>query len=107
VFDPPVPATLLDAAGDAVTVSGRGEQSAPLATLRCDALPDGGGMVVEWSGPWPYDLRWWDRFTAPARWHRGSRWQAVVATPGRADGTGVACLVTVTRGHAAVEALYD
>jgi protein ImuB len=118
VFDPPLPARLVDAAGDAVTVSGRGEASAPPARLWCDALPDGGGPVVEWAGPWPHDLRWWGSH------RRRALWQVVVGTgsvperrtgsvPERRTGsvperqTVVACLVSVTRGRAEVECLYD
>jgi protein ImuB len=94
VFDPPVPAELVDADGAPVAVSGRGEPSAPPAGLRCAALPDGGGLLVAWSGPWAHDLRWWD-----AR-RRRALWQVVV------DG-GTACLVVVEHGRAAVEAVYD
>jgi protein ImuB len=104
IFDPPVPAELLDGDGRPISVSGRGEQSSPLAMLWCDALPGGGGAVAEWSGPWLYDLRWWDRLAALPRGHRGARWQVVIDG---GDGTGVACLVTMTRGRAGVEAIYD
>jgi protein ImuB len=100
VHDPPVPAALLDASGAPVVVSGRGEASAPPARLECAGLPDGGGPVVAWVGPWPHDLRWWDR---PAR-RRRALWQVVV---GRGGGDGVACLVAVENGTAAVEAVYD
>jgi len=51
---------------------------------------------VAWEGPWAHDLRWWDRKTRA----RCARWQVVV-------GPGVACLVAVTGGRAAVEAIYD
>jgi protein ImuB len=94
VFDPPVPAELVDASGAPIVVSGRGEPSAPPAGLRCAALPDGGGPLVGWSGPWAHDLRWWD-----AR-RRRALWQVVV------DG-GVACLVVLERGRTTVEAVYD
>ncbi len=94
VFDPPVPAELVDATGAPITVSGRGEPSAPPAGLRCAALPDHGGPLVAWSGPWAHDLRWWD-----AR-RRRALWQVVV------EG-GTACLVVLERGRAAVEAVYD
>ncbi|HZP28209.1 MAG TPA: DNA polymerase Y family protein [Acidimicrobiia bacterium] len=100
VHDPPVPAALLDAAGRPVVVSGRGEASAPPARLECAALPEGGGPVLAWVGPWPHDLRWWD---LPTR-RRRALWQVVV---GRATDTGVACLVAVEQGTASVEAVYD
>ena len=115
VFDPPHPADLLDADGQAITVSGRGEPSAAPAALRCSALPNGGGPLVAWAGPWPHDLRWWDRGRLGAG--TGSRlgagtgsrrrralWQVVVDGGG---GTAVACLVAVSRGRAEIEAIYD
>jgi protein ImuB len=99
VFDPPVPAELVDAGGAPVAVSGRGEPSAPPVGLRCDALPGGGGALVAWSGPWAHDLRWWD-----AR-RRRALWQVVVG--GGHSGSGIACLVVLERGRTAVEAVYD
>jgi protein ImuB len=100
VFDPPPPAELLDAAGEVVTVSGRGDSSAPPARLRCAALPDHGGEIAAWAGPWAHDARWWDRRARARR----AYWQVLVAAP---DGERVACLVAVTAGHAALEAIYD
>jgi len=96
VFDPPRPAALLAADGVAVTVSARGEASAPPAVLRCDALPGGGGDVLGWAGPWAHDLRWWDGSTRV----RCTRWQVALVSD-------VACLVRVARTEAAVEAIYD
>jgi protein ImuB len=105
IFDPPVAAELVDGAGAPVTVSGRGEPSATPAGLRCAALPGGGGPLTAWNGPWAHDLRWWD-----AR-RRRALWQVVVAGESddddTRDHTGVACLVVLERGHAAVEAIYD
>ena len=101
VFAPPVAAELVDGAGAPVTVSGRGEPSATPAGLRCAALPGGGGPLVAWNGPWAHDLRWWD-----AR-RRRALWQVVVASESGDDDAGVACLVVLERGHAAVEAIYD
>jgi protein ImuB len=99
VFDPPIPAELVDATGAPVAVSGRGEPSAVPAGLRCAVLPDGGGPLVAWSGPWAHDLRWWD-----AR-RRRALWQVVVG--GDPPGSGVACLVVLERGCTAIEAVYD
>ena len=61
VFDPPPPAELLDAAGEVVTVSGRGDPSAPPArpAVRGAAGPRGRDHRV--GGPWAHDARWWDR----------------------------------------------
>jgi protein ImuB len=100
VFDPPSPAELLDAAGEKVTVSGRGDASAAPACVRSAPLPDGGGEVTAWAGPWAHDARWWDRRARSRR----AYWQVLVAT---SAGETVACLVAVTAGHAALEAIYD
>ena len=78
VFDPPVGAELLDADGQAVAVSGRGEQSAAPAELRCGALPGGGGHITSWVGPWLHDVRWWERRARSRR----ALWQVVVARGG-------------------------
>lgn len=99
VFVGGVPAEVLDEAGRAVTVSGRGEQSARPAFVRCAALPGGGGRVWSVAGPWTYDLRWWDR----AARRRRALWQVVVGTPAG----DVACLAAVEGGRAVVEALHD
>ncbi len=108
VFDPPVTAELLDADGAPVTVSSRGEVSGAPAWLHCDALPIRAGAVVACAGPWAHDVGWWD----PRRRRRRVVWQVVVrdgASPDDAspDDAAIACLVTVSRGKAAVEAVYD
>jgi protein ImuB len=95
VFRPARPAELLDATGRPVTVSARGEASAPPEQLRSPALPGGGGPVEAWAGPWLQDLRWWHQ---PAR-RRRALWQVVAA--------GTACLVAVEGGSAHLEAIYD
>jgi protein ImuB len=101
VLDPPASAQLCDERGNAIAVSGRGEQSAAPARVQCAVLPGGGGPVRGWAGPWASDVRWWD---PPAR-RRCARWQIVVDC-----GTGagdVACIVVVESGRAGVEAIYD
>jgi protein ImuB len=100
VLDPPVPAQWCDAEALPVTVTGRGEQSAPPAVLQCAALPNGGGRVRAWAGPWAHDVRWWD---ARAR-QRCVRWQAVVDCGDAGD---IACIVALEAGRTGVEAIYD
>lgn len=100
IFDPPLPADLLDAEGRSVIVTGRGEVSAPPALLRVAALPGGGGAVRGWAGPWPHDVRWWD----PATRRRRALWQVAVES---GSGGEVACLVSIVAGRAGVEAVYD
>jgi protein ImuB len=99
VFTPALAAELLDAEGTAVGVSGRGEATASPARLVCAALPDGGGPVRTWAGPWLHDVRWWDRVTR----RRRALWHVVVGD----DHTTTACLVGLESGRATVEAIYD
>ena len=106
VFDPPVAAELLDGDGRAVAVSGRGEQSAAPAALRCTDLPGGGGPITSWVGPWLHDVRWWERRARSRR----ALWQVVVAhddDSGENEHVGTACLVVLARGRAGIEAIYD
>src|SRR5690606_30070602 len=84
---------VLDAAGRPVRVDGRGEVSAPPATV---ATGGQRAEVVAWAGPWPYDERWWD----PGRHRRRARLQ--VATAG-----GAAHLLAIEGGRWWVEATYD
>ncbi len=65
------PAEVLDAAGRPVRVSGRGELSAPPATLTIEGRAAVG--VRSWAGPWPVEERWWD----PGRHRRVARFQIV------------------------------
>jgi protein ImuB len=95
VFDPPLPAEVVDARGNAVRVSGRGEQADAPAYIRCAGLPDGGGPVRAWAGPWAHDVRWWDR----QMHQRCARWQVVIGE--------VACVVVVEAGRGGIEAIYD
>jgi protein ImuB len=100
VLDPPASAQLCDEQGNAVVVSGRGEQSAAPARVECAVLPGGGGAVSGWAGPWASDVRWWD----PLARRRCARWQVVVDCGDAGD---VACVVVVEAGHAGIEAIYD
>lgn len=60
----PLPARVLDAEGQAVRVTGRGEASAAPVAVAVAAVPGGepGSVepVVGWAGPWPLEERWWD-----------------------------------------------
>jgi protein ImuB len=103
VFDPPAAAELLDAGGAPIAVSSRGEVSGVPAWLHCDALPVRTGAVVAYAGPWPHDIGWWDT----RRRRRRVVWQVVVRDGASPDDAGIACLVTVSRGTATVEAVYD
>jgi protein ImuB len=95
VLVPPPPAALLDGDGRPVTVTARGDVSGAPAVLRCDALPQQGGAITAWAGPWAQDVRWWDRRARARRVH----WQVVVGE--------VACLVRVEEGTTVLDALYD
>ncbi|HEY5164765.1 MAG TPA: DNA polymerase Y family protein, partial [Acidimicrobiia bacterium] len=97
VYEPRLVASLLDAQGAPVTVSGRGEASA--APTRLVAEPIGDAPVIAWVGPWPQDVRWWDRVCR----RRRALWQVVARTE-RAD---VACLVVMEGGRSGIEAVYD
>ncbi|KOV13232.1 hypothetical protein ADK60_30465 [Streptomyces sp. XY431] len=89
----PVPATVLDADGRAVTVDGRAGVSArpAIVAVRGRELP-----VEGWTGPWPAVEYWWDQ----ARARRRARFQVTVAD-------GRALLLTVEGGAWFVEAGYD
>jgi len=59
VYQPPLPAHLLDEWGRVVEVSARGQLSAPPSLFR---VTSGAAQeVTVWAGPWPLEERWWDR----------------------------------------------
>ena len=87
------PAELVDAAGRPVRVSGRGELSAPPATLAIAGRPP--VAITGWAGPWPLDERWWE----PRRHRRLARFQVVTAD-------GAAHLVVVEHGTWWIAASY-
>jgi protein ImuB len=89
-----VPADVVDDAGTALTVGGRG-----LPTGAPSRLSIAGGAwkaVTAWAGPWLLDERWWDGATH----RRRARWQVVTAD-------GAAHLLFVEGGRWSVEATYD
>jgi protein ImuB len=85
----PAPIEVLDGAGRAVGVTGRGLLTGEPARV-------GGVDVVAWAGPWPVEERWWD----PAAARRRARLQVV-------DADGVARLVALEGGRWWVLAVYD
>ena len=94
VFTPARPASVVDAGGSDVSVSGRGVLSAAPARLSVEGRP--WTEIVSWAGPWLYDERWWDATSH----RRRARFQMVL--PGA-----IAHLVTLEAGSWWVEATYD
>jgi protein ImuB len=92
VFDPPIAAELVDAHGNPIAVSGRGEQMAAPAHVHSRIVS---GDVAGWAGPWAHDVRWWD----PEARDRCARYQITVGD--------TACLVVLEGGRTAIEAIYD
>jgi protein ImuB len=95
VHGQPRPAHLHDAAGNAVTVNGRGALSAFPRRLAIEETR-GEEDVVAWAGPWLYDERWWDAV--------GHRRQARVQI---LTASGTAHLLSLEGGSWRVEATYD
>lgn len=100
----PLPVEVVDQAGQPVSVSGRGELSAPPALVRDRTGRDGpnpvlgprAATVVAWAGPWPAQQRWWD----PLTHRRRARLQVVLD-----DGS--AHLLALEHQEWAIEATYD
>ncbi len=69
---------LLDAHGQTVQVTRRGELSAPPASLvlALEKSTYASHQIVEWAGPWPLEEKWWDTQTA----RRQARMQVVTDT---------------------------
>lgn len=91
----PCPVTVTDRSGNAVSVSGRSEVSAPPAVL----VPEAGAdalRITAWAGPWPLSERWWD----PGSARRRARFQAVTED-------GRAWLLSVEDGRWQAEAVYE
>ncbi len=94
VYPLPRSATVTDAAGVPVIVTGRGEVSADPAQLSVSGGPP--LAVTAWTGPWPITERWWD----PVQACRKARFQLVTV-----DGS--AWLAVVKEGRWLIEASYD
>ncbi len=73
-----VPAAVLDADGDPVSVTDRQLLSAAPAVVRVPGPRGAVRRVLGWAGPWPVADRWWD----PASARRSVRLQAVLAADG-------------------------
>jgi protein ImuB len=94
VWNPPLSARLVDAAGHLVQVTSRGFVSAPPSRLTiADEISQ---LVTGWSAPWPLEERWWDK----ERSRRCARFQIVTES-------GDAYLVVVETGQWWVQATYD
>jgi len=90
----PAEAALVDATGETVRVTGRGELCTPPAALQIGRRPP--QAVTQWAGPWLVDERWWDA----GRHRRLARLQVVTA-----DGS--AHLVAAERQRWWLLATYD
>jgi protein ImuB len=94
VYAEPLPAEVVDAAGAAVTVDGRGLLGSLPSRLRAGGRP--WSAITAWAGPWLVDERWWD----PAAHRRLVRLQVTTDRD-------VAYLLRLTGGRWWVEAVYD
>ena len=94
VYAEPLPAEVVDAAGDPVVVDGRGLLGAFPSRVRVQGRA--WSAVTAWAGPWLVDERWWD----PAAHRRLVRLQATTDQ-------GAAYLLRLSGGRWWVEAIYD
>ena len=89
-----LPVRLLDAAGQDVTVDGRGAMSAfPTVLMAAGETPN---TVLSFAGPWPADEHWWEENGR----RRRVRLQVLVAA-------GNAYLLVLERGQWCIEGAYD
>jgi len=94
VCQDPLPASVADATGAPVTVTGRALLSAPPARM---SAADGPWLAITaWAGPWPVAERWW----RPQAARRRARFQIVTED-------GAAWLAAVQDGRWQIEARYD
>jgi protein ImuB len=95
-----LPAEVLDGAGCAIGVSGRGRLTGVPYRIAVDGnLPR---RVLAWAGPWPVEERWWE----PGGGRRCARLQAVLDVAGPADDP-LAVLLTCETGRWRVEGIYE
>ncbi len=95
---PPLAAEVLDDAGHAVGVSGRGRLTSAPYRIAVDGNPP--RQVLTWAGPWPVEERWWE----PAGGRRCARLQAVLD----AEASGpLAVLLACEAGRWKVEGIYE
>jgi protein ImuB len=104
----PLAATVLDAAGAEVGVTGRHEMTSAPHRVAVGDRP--ARRVLAWAGPWPVDERWWQ----PELGRRLARLQVVLASPDRedtdredADPEQTALLLVRESGRWLVEGVYD
>ena len=94
VFEHPIPALVLDSAGDPVDLDDRGLLSGDPARFSIDGRTL--LTIVGWAGPWPIALRWWDVTSS----RRASRFQVL-------DDVGSALLLVLEDHLWWAEARYD
>ena len=94
----PLPAEVLDDAGRAIGVSGRGRLIGVPYRIAVDGNPP--CQVLTWAGPWPLEERWWE----PGGGRRCARLQAVLeAEPAES----LAVLLACETGRWRVEGIYE
>lgn len=91
IYDEPVPASLFDDAGRAISVDARGSISGPPTRLTTAAQEV---AVLAWAGPWPISELWWDE-------PRRAAWLQVT------NSVGPSLLLSVAAGQWRVEGAYD
>ena len=89
-----IPATINDADGHAVVVSGRGVVSSVPVTIK--PAGEASRAITGWAGPWPLDERWWD----VDGHRRQARFQVLTES-------GTAYLAVLEGGSWWIEATYD
>jgi protein ImuB len=93
---------VLDDAGCAVGVSGRGQLTGLPSWIAVRGDPP--RRVLTWAGPWPVEERWWE----PGGGRRCARLQAVLDAEPAGHFTGpLAILLACEAGRWRVEGIYE